>query len=213
MSIYDIGDVVTLSATIHDIDGDPVDAGTVVCTITLPDGSTTQPPVAHTAAGDYSAQLVCTMVGLHVVRWVAAGANAGAFTTDFFVTPGLVIVTPEQVCAKQRVAVPTAGSIEAAALAEAVAAAPGLVLGYLQRESIDGLRPAGVAAVRAVAVRLAARLWRNPADAASESYGEQSISWVDPRVLTGDEQMILNPYRARKRGPIVLTPRYGGDVA
>lgn len=212
MSIYDIGDVVTLTTVIRDLDGDLADAGTVACAVTLPDGTTTTPAVAHDGTGQYSAAVVCTLAGLHVVRWVATGANAGAFTTDFTVTPGLVIVTPEQVCAKQRVAVPAAGSIEAAALAAAVEAAPGLILGYLQRDSIDGLRPAGVAAVRAVAVRLAARLWRNPADASSESYGEQSISWADPRVLTGDEQMILNPYRARKRGPIILTPRYGGDA-
>lgn len=213
MAVYDPGDVITLVCKIRDAGGAPADATSLTCTITLPDGATSSPAVIHEDTGSYTAVFELTLPGRYRVCWLAAGENAGAFTDDFTVAAGLRLLTAERVCAKQRVTVPDPDSPEGAALGQAVEQATGLVLAYLRRGSIDTLPVPGVDAVRAVATRVAARLWRNPTDAASESYGDHSVSWSDPRIFTGDDKTELRPWRKRRaRTPIMLTPRHAGET-
>lgn len=80
---YDLGDVVALAVTVKDSTGAAANATNVALTITLPDGTTTAPTVTNTATGSYSASYTPTMAGRHLVRWVATGSNASAFTDVF----------------------------------------------------------------------------------------------------------------------------------
>lgn len=214
MTIHDLGDVVALSVQIRDTGGAPANAGDVTLTVVLPDATTTTPAVANPSTGVYTATYTPAAAGRYVARWVATGSNASAFTQDFEVISGVPLITAQHIAAKQRVAVPDPGSVEATALDQAVEQATGLVLAYLRRTSIDAVPAAGIAAVRAVAVRVATRLWRNPTDAASESYGDHSVSWSDPRIFTGDDKTELRTWRKRRaRTPIMLTPHTPGDTS
>lgn len=86
--MYDLGDPVPLSITIRDSDGVPADAGSVTLTITLPDGTNTViGPIASTSPGVYDHDYATVQAGRHVVRWVATGANASAYTDAFDVQP------------------------------------------------------------------------------------------------------------------------------
>jgi hypothetical protein len=85
MATYDLGDVVTLSASVHDVDGDLADATDVTLDVTLPDGTLTQPTVSHPSVGQYTATYTPPSPGRYMVRWVATGDNASAFTDSFSV--------------------------------------------------------------------------------------------------------------------------------
>lgn len=111
----------------------------------------------------------------------------------------------DRVCAQLAVTVPADG-IDRLSLDQAVEDATGLVYGYLKRDTSVGLRPSALAAITAVATRIAARIHRNPREVASSSYNDMSLSLADPRILTGDEERALRPYRANIRGPIPQTP-------
>lgn len=93
--MLDLGDVVALSWTVRDSAGNPADAGAVALTVTLPDGSTTSPGIAHTpGTGVYTASLTTTQPGRHALRWVATGANAGAYADVLWsadADPGMII--------------------------------------------------------------------------------------------------------------------------
>lgn len=90
---YDLGDVVTVGVTIYDALSAPANAGAVVATITLPDGTTTTPTVSNTTTGVYTIAYTPTLVGRHGIRWVATGANAAAHTDVFTVNdPSLLPV-------------------------------------------------------------------------------------------------------------------------
>lgn len=213
MATYDLGDVVTLTFEIRDTSGALADATAVTLTVTLPDGTPQPLTPTHPSTGTYQANYTPSATGRYVARLVATGANAGAFTTGFTVTTAESVeplVTPARVAAKGHVVLPTTGP-ERAALDDAIADATGIILGHLRRPHIDNLTPAVQSAIRAVAVRVALRLWRNPADVASESYNDMSHSYADPRLLTGDERDQLDPHRARRRRPIILTPRMPGE--
>lgn len=80
---FDLGDVVPLTVTIYDADGDPAVAGAVTLTITLPDGTTTSPTVTTATTGVYQADYTPTQAGRHLVRWVATGANSSSYTDVF----------------------------------------------------------------------------------------------------------------------------------
>lgn len=80
---YDLGDVVTISVNVKDSTGTLANAGAITLTITLPDGTTTTPSTANSSTGVYTATYTPTQVGRHGVRWVATGANAGAYTDVF----------------------------------------------------------------------------------------------------------------------------------
>jgi hypothetical protein len=85
---YDLGAIVPLSVTITDADGDPADATQVNLTITLPDGTTdVTSNITPTSTGIYDHDYPTVQAGRHLVRWVATGVNAGAFTNMFEVLP------------------------------------------------------------------------------------------------------------------------------
>lgn len=84
---FDLGAIVTLSVTLTDKDGQPADAGLMTLTITLPDGTTTTQTLTSNPTGFYDFDYPTVQAGRHVVRWVATGANAGAFTDMFEVAP------------------------------------------------------------------------------------------------------------------------------
>lgn len=92
--MYDVGDAVALSFTVTDSTGAPAAAGTVVLTVTLPDGSTATPAVTNPTLGTYVAAYATTQSGLHRVSWVATGANARS-TSDVFqvaaTDPGFIL--------------------------------------------------------------------------------------------------------------------------
>jgi len=85
MAVYDLGDVVALGITITDANGAPANATTVVVTITLPDGTSVTPSVTNSGTGLYDASYSPTLQGRHLVRWVATGTNASAYTDEFTV--------------------------------------------------------------------------------------------------------------------------------
>ena len=91
MGTYDVGDVVPLSVVVRDGAGAPADATAVVLTVTLPDGTTTTPTVAHPSTGSYTATYAATTARLHGVSWTATGTNASAYRDSFTVTES---VTP-----------------------------------------------------------------------------------------------------------------------
>lgn len=210
MTDYDLGDVVTLTTTVHDGSGQPADAGDVVCTVTAPDATTTTPVVAHPAVGVYTVTLTPAVAGRHLVRWVATGANATASVDSFRVFGAVDAVLRAEmaarVAAKSRVSLPAQNSTDRGSLDAAVEDATALVMAHLRRDTIDTLVSHARDAIRAVIVRVAARFWRNPQDLASQSYNGMSISVAEPRVLTGDEQSALAQYVSRKRGTIFLSP-------
>lgn len=85
MAVYDLGDVVALGVKITDANGNLANATTVVCTITLPDGTTTLPTVVNSSTGIYDVNYAPTMYGRYAVRWVATGNNASAYADEFTV--------------------------------------------------------------------------------------------------------------------------------
>ena len=87
MALFDLGDVANLTVTVRTSAGAAADAGTVVCTIGLPDGTTATPAVSKTATGTYQAAYTPTVAGRHTVRWVATGANASSYADVFDAFP------------------------------------------------------------------------------------------------------------------------------
>jgi hypothetical protein len=77
---FDLGDVATLAIQIKDATGTLANAGTVTCTVTAPDATTSLPTVVNGSTGNYQVTFTPTQIGLYGVRWVATGANAGSYT-------------------------------------------------------------------------------------------------------------------------------------
>lgn len=88
MSIQvDLGDPLPdLAVQVRDENGALADAGDVVLTVTLPDGTTTAPTVTRTSTGVYTAAYTPTVAGRFVAAWVATGANASASSTVYNVS-------------------------------------------------------------------------------------------------------------------------------
>lgn len=85
--MYDLGDLVTLSVEVRDATGTLADATNVNLLLTLPDGTTFGPtPVYSSPTGVYTYTYTPTLVGRHVVRWIATGANASSYADTFDVT-------------------------------------------------------------------------------------------------------------------------------
>lgn len=82
-----IGEVLSLSFYTFDSAGVASNATTVVCTITLPDGTTSTPSVTNSATGTYTVTFTAASAGLHGVKWVATGDNASAKEDAFQVDP------------------------------------------------------------------------------------------------------------------------------
>jgi len=94
--VYPLGAVVPLTFNVTDADGNPAAAGTTALTITLPDGTTTQPAVATSEVGVYTCDYLPLTAGRYAARFVTTGDNAGAVEDVFDVTAtalGWVTVT------------------------------------------------------------------------------------------------------------------------
>jgi hypothetical protein len=85
-----VGVQVPLPFTLTDSTGAAQDAsggtGTVVATVTLPDGTTSTPAVTHVGAagsGQYQALYTTTQAGHHIITWAVAGTTPGSYTDSF----------------------------------------------------------------------------------------------------------------------------------
>lgn len=78
---YDIGDATpALQITVKDSLGALASGGTVVCTVTAPDGTTSTPAVTNPSTGLYEATPVTTTAGRYGVRWTVTAPSANAVT-------------------------------------------------------------------------------------------------------------------------------------
>src|SRR4051812_47275294 len=80
---YDLGDVVPLAVLLTNDAGAAANAGAMVLTVTLPDGTIVQPAITNGVVGSYTATLATTQAGRHTLRWLATGANAAAYVDEF----------------------------------------------------------------------------------------------------------------------------------
>jgi hypothetical protein len=90
---FDLGDTVPLSTQIRDAAGALTVATGVVCTVGLPDGTTTTPAPANPSTGLYTVDFVPTQVGRHTERWTST-SPATARSDIFDVrppTPGYIV--------------------------------------------------------------------------------------------------------------------------
>lgn len=80
---YDLGELVPLSVTVKDASGNLANSGSMTVTITLPDQTSESHGVTPASTGVYDYDYASVQAGRHQVRWVATGANSGAFTDVF----------------------------------------------------------------------------------------------------------------------------------
>lgn len=79
--MYDVGDATpALQITVKDSAGALASGGTVVCTVTAPDGTTSTPAVTNPSLGLYQATPVTTSAGRYGVRWTVTAPSANAVT-------------------------------------------------------------------------------------------------------------------------------------
>lgn len=78
MATYDVGDSVALSWALGS-------AGTVVLTVTAPDGTTSTPAVSGSST--YTATVSAAQAGRYTARWVSTGATVAAHVDVFDVWP------------------------------------------------------------------------------------------------------------------------------
>lgn len=108
---YDLGDVVQLTVTVTDAEGEPADAGNVALTVGLPDDTTvTVDPVASSTPGVYVHAYQSVQAGRHTVRWVATGANAMAHTDVFDVRELLPVAIVSLARAKAHLEIPASNT-------------------------------------------------------------------------------------------------------
>ena len=81
---YDLGDMVTLAVNVRNAAGTLTAPSALVCTITLPDGTSATPTVTTLAAGQYTTDYLPTQAGWHAVRWVSTSPT-NAYTDSFTV--------------------------------------------------------------------------------------------------------------------------------
>jgi hypothetical protein len=91
VATYDLGDPVALGVTVTNTAGAVANTTTMVCTITLPDGTTATPSVTNSGTGLYDITYIPVQAGRFGVRWVATGTNACAFTDTFEVNDPTVL--------------------------------------------------------------------------------------------------------------------------
>lgn len=77
---FDLGDSVELTCDATDAAGNPANLDTLVCTVTLPDGLTTDtldPANPPAETGAYSVDFASTMAGRHRINWLGTGPSFG----------------------------------------------------------------------------------------------------------------------------------------
>lgn len=145
---YTFGQPVSLSINVTDSSGAPANATAVVCTITLPDGTTSTPTVSNPNTGTYTATYTATLAGLHRAGWVATGSNASAFTDSFTVDPPL---SPSIVgLAEVRAEINETSHADDAELAGFIAAATAVVVdmvGPVAATQVTGLYDGGASTI------------------------------------------------------------------
>ena len=192
MATYDLGDVVTLTATVRDANGALADAGAITCTITLPDGTTTSPTPTHPSTGSYTATYTPAVAGRFAVKWLATGANAGAFADDFTVVAGVPLLTRSHLEAHLQRTIAAADQASADAACDYAVALVEDVLGF-DVTSATFTDSAGVVTrssatdvtlARGIAVRIAAQWFTNPQDRQSYA-GPEGLSYTaSPQMLS-----------------------------
>lgn len=182
---YDLGDPVALSVTIRDAAGALANAGAVTVTIVQPDGTTLSPAVSNPSTGSYATALAPTLTGRHVVRWIATGANASAFTTEFVVVAGPHLITVDMLATHLHAS--GFADTDLPAAEQAVQFAIDMVTTALGFDIFDPLRavkPAHISAARGVALRVAAQWYDNPKDRASYTGPEGLAYTPSPQMLS-----------------------------
>lgn len=152
---FDLGAVVPLGTTVRDPSGNLANAGSMALTLTLPDGTTTiVSPLAPTSTGTYIYDYLTLQAGRHLVRWVATGIHAGAFTDVFDVrdaTPPALISLSD---AKRHLNIPassTADDDELRGWIEATAQVVEFFVGPVMRRTVVETHRVG--SVRSLALR------------------------------------------------------------
>jgi hypothetical protein len=87
MDRYDIGDLVRLTASFTDVDGGPVEPGTVELVTRDPAGDETTHEAVSDGGGAYHVDLEPDQAGTWGYRWVSTGAGQGAEPGQFHVRP------------------------------------------------------------------------------------------------------------------------------
>ena len=191
MATYDLGDVVTLTATVRDANGALADAGAITCTIALPDGTTTSPTPTHPSTGTYTATYTPAAAGRFAVKWLATGANAGAFADDFTVVAGVPLLTRSHLEAHLQRTIAAADQASADAACDYAIALVEDVLGFdvcstTFTTGTTTTRPSAtdVTLARGIAVRIAAQWFTNPQDRQSYA-GPEGLSYTaSPMMLS-----------------------------
>lgn len=185
MTTYDLGDPVALSINIRDAAGALANAGAVVLTVTLPDGTSATPLVTNAGTGVYTAVYTPTIVGRYVAAWVATGANANAYTTDFVVVSGAALLTRTHLeqYLHRTIAPKDADSADAA-----VEYATALVTQQIgfdpARTTAYDIDPSDILVVRSIALRIAVQFFTNPEDRAQYA-GPEGLSYTaSPQMLS-----------------------------
>ena len=83
--VFTLGDVVRRGWEVRNSSGVLEAATTVVATVYLPDGTTATPTVTIASTGVYRIDYTPTVAGLHTLRWLATGTNAGSDVDTFSV--------------------------------------------------------------------------------------------------------------------------------
>ena len=192
MTVYTLGDVVTLSCTVRDAAGALADAGAITCTITLPDGTTTSPSPAHPSTGTYTATYTPAAAGRFAVKWLATGTNAGAFADDFTVIGSVPLLTRSHLETHLQRTIAAADQASADAACDYAVALVADVLGFdvTSATFTDSAgvvtRPSAtdVTLARGIAVRIAAQWFTNPQDRQSYA-GPEGLSYTaSPQMLS-----------------------------
>lgn len=103
---YPLGSVVPLTVKVTDASGTPTNAVAVECTITRPDGTTTDTPdIANTTTGTYTADYLPVEAGLHSVRWVTTTPSL-ALVDVIDVRPAIPKMLVSLADAKQKCKIP-----------------------------------------------------------------------------------------------------------
>jgi hypothetical protein len=99
----DVGALYRLAFTLKSPDGALVNAGTMTLTVTLPDGTqTVVTPVTPVSTGVYQYDYLTVQAGRHLARWVGTGANPGAYSEAFEVSPAAPLYLISLAEAKQQ---------------------------------------------------------------------------------------------------------------
>ena len=92
---YDIGDLVRITSAFTTQAGTAVDPSTVTARVKDPSGTTTvftyPASVAKDATGDYHADFVPTLAGVHYYRWEGTGSAVAASEAFFYVQASNIV--------------------------------------------------------------------------------------------------------------------------